>query len=164
MASPPYETNRAIRTAQVLPQRRRNTEGKDCRSGHVGGRPCTSTSRRESCHVQEARGAVAISHQKKKVILASRLVLENSPQNRLQLRSVKKNSSTSESQSRLIRGKRIRWPCNWCTGSSTAKTPAQIPYIRFRALMLRYSLIIRSVKSFGDVSISITPDSRSMAA
>jgi len=69
MASPPYETNRAIRTAQVLPQRRRNTEGKDCRSGHVGGGggggPCTSTSRRESCHVQEARGAVAISHTKK---------------------------------------------------------------------------------------------------
>lgn len=30
-----------------------------------GGRPCTSTSRRESCHVQEARGAVAISHTKK---------------------------------------------------------------------------------------------------
>jgi len=118
----------------------------------------------ESLATCRRRGVLLRFPTQKKVILASRLVLENNPQNRLQLRSVKKNSSTSESQSRLIRGKRIRWPCNWCTGSSTAKTPAQIPYIRFRALMLRYSLIIRSVKSFGDVSISITPDSRSMAA
>ena len=45
-----------------------------------------------------------------------------------------------------------------------ARAHAQRPYIRFRALMLKYSLITRSVKSFGDVSISITPDSRRMAA